>query len=503
VNQPLRLELSGVTKVFGTLRAVDDVSLRVTPAEVHAVLGENGAGKSTLMKLVHGTHRADSGTISIDGNAVEPGSPNASRTAGVGMVFQDLRLIPALTVAENIGLAIPKQRRYNLTRLERAITESCDRFGLQVDPRARVRDLSLGERQRVEICKVLMAGASLLILDEPTSVLAPQEVDALFASIESLTNQGMSVLIITHKLAEARAVADRLTVLRGGRVTLAGSTPSGVTDAELIEAMVGRTVAPLAMERPRLAAALPPALELRGVSIIGSDNRLLLDSVDLCVDAGEIVGVAGLAGNGQRDLADVAIGAARVKSGEVKISSQTIRTGRPAEARAAGVVNVPEDPIADAVVPGLTVHEHIALEQLAEHRRGLRVDWVRVAKTHAEMDRVTELRVAAGDRVVSDLSGGNVQRVMLARSLALQAPLIVASYPSRGLDIATTRRTQELLIRRRNEGAGVLLVSEDIDELIEVADRIVVVREGRIVGELATHNIDRMAVGALMLGEAA
>ncbi len=502
-DNPLRLHVEGLTKTFGMLRAVDNVSFSLNSHEVHAVLGENGAGKSTLMKLIQGTYTPDSGQILVDGSAIEPGSTVGARNAGIGMVFQDLRLIPALTVAENIALALPNTRGHNMRRLSARIDRESEGFGLQVDPAAKVRNLSIGERQRVEICKVLMAGAKLLILDEPTSVLAPQEVDALFDGLRALRNQGMSMVIITHKLVEARAIADRVTVLRGGRVTLNGAEPGGVTDEGLVEAMVGRSVAALTGQRPPVLKDRPAALELRDVSMKGNDDRAVLHHINLTVKAGEIVGVAGLAGNGQRDLADAALGIRRIESGSITIRAQSIRAGQPSAARDAGAVGIPEDPIGDAVVPGLTVNEHIALNAMPAHRRSLGVDWRRVAETRSSMDSTTGLRLAAGERVVANLSGGNVQRVMLGRSLAAPAALVVASYPCRGLDVATTRRTQELLIEQRNAGGGVLLISEDIDELIEVSDRVVVLREGRIVGEIARGAMDRMAIGALMLGEVA
>jgi len=499
------LEMRDITKTFPGVRANDGVDLDIYPGEVHAVVGENGAGKTTLMKILYGFYRADAGEIQVDGQPVEIRSPGDARRRRIGMVFQDFLQIPALSVAENIALFFPDLPAI-LDRAEivRRIETTCARYGLEVDPSAPLGRLSVGERQKVEVLKLLLAEARVLILDEPTRSLAPHEIGALFRTFDDLRRDGFAVVFIAHKLLEVLACADRITVLRRGRV--AGTVRRAeATESGLVSMMFGAAaVEPPRRPRERPATAVP-LLELRRVSTRAEGQATALQEVDLAIAPGEIVGVAGVSGNGQRELGDVILGLEPCARGVKRLWGLDATGWSGARIRRSGVAFIPEDAREMAAVPGMTVLENMALADTRRYARagGLAMDWRAVRDDLEGALARLRLTLPSLDIPAGGLSGGNVQRMILAREMAHEPKLIVASYPTRGLDVQSAVAARGALVAARGEGAGVLLISEDLDELFVLSDRLVVLFRGRIVATATPQSITGETIGYLMTGSRA
>jgi len=490
------LELRGITKRFGDLIANDGIDFDVRRGEVHALLGENGAGKTTVMRIAYGLTRPDAGQILVDGQPQAIRSPRDAIRAAIGMVTQHFALVRPMTVAENLALGRSAGLRLDLDEARRRGTDASERFGIRVDPAARVDALSVGQQQRVEILKALSRDCRILILDEPTAVLVPEEVDALFASLRSLVADGLSVVFISHKLAEVRAISDRVSVLRRGKLV---GTVAGTTDErELAGMMVGRPT--FGVERPADAAAPSgiPILRIRHLDVVGAQGLAALSEVSLTVGGGEILGVVGVSGNGQTELVEVLSGMRQPTGGSIEVDGVELAGADPTHMMRARVGRIPEDRHA-SLIGDLSVAYNLVLEHLDDFRRGGTIDERRVQAHALELIRRFDIRARPQD-LVATLSGGNIQKVLLARVLSRDPRMIVVSQPTRGLDVGATEYVRSQLLARRAEGAAIVLVSEDLDELLALSDRLIVLYEGRIVGEMGAGDADLEQLGMLMAG---
>ncbi|MEZ4729045.1 MAG: ABC transporter ATP-binding protein [Caldilineaceae bacterium] len=502
------LETRGVTKRFGTFVANQAIDLAVYAGEVHAILGENGAGKSTLMKSLYGFHQPSEGEIWLKGEKVTIPSPQAGRHLGIGMVFQNFTLVPAMTALENIALFLPDMPyQLDYATIEKRVQALSERYGLQLDLRRRVGTLAIGERQRLEILKVLLSGARILIFDEPTSVLAPQEVEGFFQVIERLKADGYAILFITHKLPEVMAIADRITVLRqgavAGKLARADATPAAIIQMMLGQAPPTATRSHVSEQNGSAQAARTKVAELRQVTIAHYPGSTRLTAIDLHLLTGEIVGIAGVSGNGQRELGDTLLGLQPLISGERWLYGQEATTWSPARIRTSGVACIPEDALQMGAIPGMTVAENMILGEQQRYSTGggMLMRWPAV-RTAAEqsLGHVFAAKAPRLDVLVETLSGGNLQRVVVAREVARRPKVLLAYYPARGLDVANAEAMRQLLLRCRNEGAGILLFSEDMEELFALSDRLLVLYHGQIVGAFQRGEFDAHRVGHLMTG---
>jgi ABC-type uncharacterized transport system ATPase subunit len=502
---PPRLAAVKLTKVFPGVMANDGVSFDLRPGEVHALLGENGSGKTTLCKMLTGLYRPDGGTLAVDGAPVAFHSPRQAYGAGIFMVQQHFSLVERLTVAENVVLGLPRASRPSgRSRRSESVTAVADRQGLAVDPDRYIWQLSVGERQKVEILKALYRGARTLILDEPTTVLTPQECSGLFSTLRVLAAAGTSVIFISHKLREVLDVSDRVTILRkGAAVATIDARREAVSPAQLAQLMVGRSVE-LSTRRPHSAdPGAAAALRVDAVTAQNEFGRVVVDDVSLTVRAGEIVGLAGVAGNGQRELAEVVAGLQPSVKGAVWVGDRRLPRASPRAAIAAGLAYVPEDRFGTGLVRDLTVSDNLVLKQFCGRQFS---HWSlldgRAVAGWAD-SRISEFAIK-GERstTVRQLSGGNAQKVLLARELSSQPKALLVAAPTRGLDVAAMDAVRRLLIDAADNGIGVLLISEDLDELLEMADRIVVMYRGTIAGSLPRAQADRDRIGLMMAGAA-
>lgn len=501
----MKLELKGITKRFGTLVANDSIDLVVESGEIHSLLGENGAGKSTLMNVLYGLYKADAGQILLDGKPAEFTGPGDAMAAGIGMVHQHFMLIPVFTVAENVALGHEPTKRGGVLDLDAAralVRKISDRFGFDVDPDALVEDLPVGVQQRVEIIKSLARDAKVLVLDEPTAVLTPQETDELMEIMRGLAKSGTSIVFITHKLREVKAVADKITVIRQGRV-VGEANPTAET-SELASMMVGRDVG-LTVDK-KIAEPGKVVLSVSDLSVLDDRNQRAVDHISFEVRAGEILAIAGVQGNGQTELAEAILGLRTIHSGEgdISISGSSVRGKSVRHILESGVGYVPEDRKKNGLISEFSIEENLMLNGsfTKPYAKGLGIAFATRAKLAEERVKEFDVRTTSALTPAGKLSGGNQQKVVLARELSKEVELLVVSQPTRGVDVGSIEFIHERLVEERNAGKAVLLISTELDEVLALADRIAVMYRGRIVGIVDTKT-DRAKLGQMMAGVAA
>lgn len=502
------IEMQNIVKIYPNgVVANDGVNFSVEQGEIHALVGENGAGKSTLMKILYGLENRTSGVILVKNQPVQFRSPHDAIDAGVGMVHQNFMLVPSFTIAQNIVLGHEPTRGSLLNSQEavRTTQELAEKYGLHVDAEAVVDSVNVGMRQRVEILKTLYRGAEILILDEPTAVLTPQETNELFRAVRTLVDQGKTVIFITHKLREVKEISDRVTVMRNGRVM--GILPTSKATREgLARMMVGRDVL-LSVDKPPIQRG-QAVLKVDDLSYVSETGRPMLKGLKFNVYAGEILGVAGVEGNGQTELVEVLTGLKPATTGTAQIESpggqvDNILRREPREVRLAGVAHIPEDRLNNGLALEASIDENLIIDRYfrAPFRKRLFIDYQAVAQQGEELIRQYDIRTPSGKVSVNSLSGGNMQKVIVSREFSSRPALLIAAQPTRGIDVGATEFVRQQLVRKRSEGTAVLLVSADLGEVMSLSDRIIVMYEGRISGVFPdTQSLDEEELGLYMLG---
>jgi len=501
MNDQFIVQMKDVTKSFPGIIANDHINISVKKGEIHALLGENGAGKSTLMNILFGLYQPDEGEIYIKGEKVKISDPNKANELGIGMVHQHFMLVEPFTVTENIilGSEPKKNSLIDVTKAKNQVLELSRKYGLTVDPDAKIKDITVGMQQRVEILKILYRGADILIFDEPTAVLIPQEIAELINIMKNLVKEGKTIILITHKLKEIMAVADRVTVIRRGKV-IDTLNVTETTESELAEKMVGRKVS-FTVDKKE-AKPKETILKLNNVHARDYRNTKKLNGVTFEIKEGEILGIAGVDGNGQTELIEVITGLRKLEQGEISISGKNITNFKPRKVFESGISHIPEDRQKRGLVLDFTVAENFILENYytSEYQKNGFLDYAKIKNLAKNLIDRFDVRTPSEDTLARSLSGGNQQKLIIAREIENNPKLLIAAQPTRGLDVGAIEFIHKRLIEQRDNGKAVLLISLELEEILNVSDRILVIYEGQIVGEVDPKKITENELGLLMSG---